>query len=500
MIVRGKIVLTAPGDSNAEILSNAAVRIQGERISEVAPWSDLHARYPREEVIGDGTQLLMPGFVDAHSHARGLSPLRAGLGYDYLELWLPQTAYLPNPGSYLNALYSGVRHIHSGFTAMHYLPIPRIPLEELKSDIDQGVSALKSTGIRVAFSVSIKDQNLISYDDDAFLSYLPCHLRNSVKKVSHDEQRAIRREFAELFSDFFAAYNTACSPVLLGPAGPQWCSDSLLETVARLAEEHDTRIHLHALQTVYQKAYAERVFRESLIEHLESLRLLSPRLTLGHAVWLDDVDIDRLAERKVSVTHHLGCNLNMRNGIAPVGAYLRRGVRVAMGLDDKPFSENEDAFQEMRLIALLHRGQSPAFTRESLHSWDVLSMATEQAAWVIGLEGCCGRLEPGYCADMILVDLERVAKPFYASEVDLRDLLLYSGLASDVDTVIVGGRVVMRERKVLTVDEQALEREFCAAITSQMRITKGDNFPTELVGYLRDFYQDWGLSEGRNSR
>ena len=383
---------------------------------------------------------------------------------------------------------------------MHYLPIPRIPLGELKNDIDQGVSALKSTGIRVAFSVSIKDQNLLSYDDDAFLSYLPCHLRNLVKKVSHDEQRAIRQEFAELFSDFFAAYNTACSPVLLGPAGPQWCSDSLLETVARLAEEHDTRIHLHALQTVYQKAYAERVFRESLIEHLESLSLLSPRLTLGHAVWLDDVDIDRLADRKVSVTHHLGCNLNMRNGIAPVGAYLRRGVRVAMGLDDKPFSENEDAFQEMRLIALLHRGQSPAFTRESLHSWDVLSMATEQAAWVIGLEGCCGRLEPGYCADMILVDLERVAKPFYASEVDLRDVLFYSGLASDVETVIVGGRVVMRERKVLTVDEQALEREFRAAITSQMRIAKGDNFPTELVGYLRDFYQDWGLSEGRNSR
>ena len=491
MIVRGGMAIVAPGEKDGLMRDDAAILVQEGKITEIGTWPEIRARHPQEEVIGNGEQLVMPGFIDAHSHGRGLSPLRGGLPYNHLESWLPRTGSIPNPGTYLNTMYSAVRHIRSGFTAMHYLPIPRLPVDLLEQDITEAMAAFEQVGIRAAISVSVKDQNLFSYDDNAFRQTLPPALRNEIKILHEEEKRNIRRDFVQLFTDLATRYHDQALPLLLAPAGPQWCSDDILRTIADLAEQYHTRVHLHALQTPLQKAYAQRKYKRGLIAHLHEIGLLGPRLTLGHAVWLTETEIDALARAGTSITHHAGCNLNMRNGIAPVDDYVHRGVRVALGLDDKPFSEDEDVFQEMRLINLLHRVNSKELGGDCLRPWDILGMATEHSAWVSGWGDRCGRLTPGACADLILIDTKRFADPWYPEDGDIRDLVIHQGLANDVNTVIVGGKVVMKDRKLLTIDEHALIEEFHARLGSALPPETKQAPRSPLITHLRAFYHGW---------
>jgi len=495
MIVRGKYVLSEPGVVSGGVLTDAAIRVQGDRIVEVASFKTLRKRYENEEVIGNGEQLLMPGLIDGHSHGRGLSPLRGGLGYDQLEPWLLQAPSLPNPGPYLNALYSAIKHLRSGFTGMHYIHIPRLPLMKMERDMEEALAGLNASGIRIAFSVPIKDQNFFTYDDKAFSQMLPTKLKKHLQELSPRKGEDLQHSFVQLFSDFHGRHNSDALKVLLAPAGPQWCSDELLLTVKDLALEHGTSIHLHTLQTIRQKVYGVRTYGKSIVEHLDDIGLLGPDLTLGHAVWLTASDIDLLAAAGTSVTHHAGCNLNMRNGIAPVDAYLRRGTRVALGLDDKSFSEDEDGFQEMRLIALLHRVNTHELGYKCLEPWDVLRMATDNAAQVTGFGGSCGRLVPGNFADVILIDLERITTPWLASDVDIREILVHCGLARDVNTVIVGGSIVMKERELLTVNEPEVLAEFRTILAAQEGESSSDSFWEDLKPYIHAFYRSWGLPE-----
>lgn len=495
MIVRGKYVLSEPGVVSGGFLTDAAIRVQGNRIVEVASFKSLRKRCPDEEVIGNGEQLLMPGLIDAHSHGRGLSPLRGGLGYNQLEPWLLQAPSLPNPGPYLNAQYSAIKHLRSGFTGMHYLHIPRLPLLDMERDMERALAGLEATGIRLAFSIPIKDQNFFTYDDETFFKMLPPVLRKHAQALLPPISKKLFHSFAQLFSDCYSKYNDSEHRVLLAPAGPQWCSDEVLQMVQDLALKYSTKIHLHTLQTVRQKAYGIRTYGKSLVEHLDDIGLVGPNLALGHAVWLTASDIDLLASAGTSVTHHAGCNLNMRNGIAPVDAYLRQGVRVALGLDDKPFSEDEDAFQEMRLIALLHRVNTHELGYKCLEPWDVLRMATDNAAQVTGFGGSCGRLVPGNFADVILIDLERITTPWLASDVDIREILIHSGLARDVNTVIVGGRIVMKERELLTVNEPEVLAEFRTILAAQEGESSSNSFWEDLKPYIHAFYRSWVLPQ-----
>jgi 5-methylthioadenosine/S-adenosylhomocysteine deaminase len=495
VLVRGEYVLTVPEELESSLHTDYAVHVGGDRITEIAPFFELREKYPDEEVVGNGKQLVMPGLIDAHSHGRGLSPLRSGLRYDHLEPWLMQTSSLPNPGFYLNALYSGIKHLRSGFTGMHYLHIPRLPLLDMEQDMERALAGLEATGIRFAFSVPIKDQNFFTYDDETFFKMLPLVLRKHVQELVPPIGKELFHSFTQLFSDFYSKYDDSRHRVLLAPAGPQWCSDEVLQIVKDLALKYSTKIHLHTLQTVRQKAYGIRTYGKSLIEHLDDIGLMGPNLTLGHAVWLTTADIDLLAAAGTSVTHHAGCNLNMRNGIAPVDAYLHQGIRVALGLDDKPFSEDEDAFQEMRLIALLHKINTHKLDSDYLRSCDVLRMATENAAEVIGLGASCGRLEPGYFADMILIDLERLSTPWLAPNHDIRDILVHCGLAQDVNTVIVGGKVVIQDGVLLTIDEAEVIADFREALNTHEGGIKGFSVWNEIGAYVYDFYQKWEVFE-----
>ena len=189
------------------------------------------------------------------------------------------------------------------------------------------------------------------------------------------------------------------------------------------------------------------------------------------------------------------CNLAVRNGISPVYYLHKAGVNVALGIDDKGINDDEDAIMELRMMYYLHRvsGFDLADT-PPLDAFDILKMETTNAARVCGFEGQIGALKPGYKADAILVDLEQIMNdPFVSPDLNMAEIFIHRAKGVHVNTVIVGGQVVMEDRKILTMDVEQLYREVCKqakkGISPQQR-QFAENLQ-KIKPYYHKWYQGW---------
>ncbi|KKM10108.1 hypothetical protein SY88_15840 [Clostridiales bacterium PH28_bin88] len=493
MLIRGKYVLCNPDIGGASILENAAVYIEGDKIGEVGEFTRLKEKYPQSEVLGNGEQLVMPGFIDGHSHGGGLTPLQSGTGYDFLEKWLLDLALNTNIDPYLNACYSAVKHIESGCTTMHHYHSTKDPAH-LEEEIEKVFRGYQDAGIRLAFSLGVKDQNRFTYDDDQFAAMLPPYLREKVDPVMRYDQKAVSEQYFSLFDHLYRKYNGEGRKIFFGPMAPQWCSDELLRSIQEKARNYNNaRVHLHVLQTVLQKAYGHRKYGKSLVKHLDEIGLMADNVTFGHAIWLTEEDLATMAATGTSVTHHASCNLNMRNGIQPVAALKKAGVLVAIGIDDKGLNDDEDYIQEMRLIHKLHRVAGFSFDTPTLSGEDVIKMGTVNAAFVTGFAGIIGTLEAGKKADLILVNLEKVMEPWMDPRVPLLEAFIHRTKGTDVDTVIIDGKVVMQERQIMTIDKDDLFAEIARSASKGLtpEQQRYASFLNELRPYYNEFYQGW---------
>jgi cytosine/adenosine deaminase-related metal-dependent hydrolase len=184
----------------------------------------------------------------------------------------------------------------------------------------------------------------------------------------------------------------------------------------------------------------------------------------------------------------------MRNGVAPVMWYLRAGVNVAMGMDDKTINDDEDAVMEVRMIHKIHRLSSFELAEAPMDAYTALQIATTNAARVCGFENELGTLKPGMKADAILVDLERIAEdPWLDPDLDIVEAFVQRGLGSDVASAVIAGKVVMEERKVVTMDVDALYREvrdFCSKGLSPEHKARADTM-LRIKPYMQAWYRDW---------
>ena len=255
-------------------------------------------------------------------------------------------------------------------------------------------------------------------------------------------------------------------------------------------------IQTHTLQTPAQKAYGLKKYGKSVLAHFADIALVDEILVLGHAVFVTESDIELLAARHASTTHHASCNLAIRNGIAPVYPMLKAGVNVALGIDDKAINDDEDAVMELRLIHRLHRvsGFDLAHT-PALNAFDVLAIGTTNAARVCGFGEEIGALKVGMKADAILVDLDEILEdPWASSNLNIAEMFIHRGRGSDVNTVIVGGKVVMEERRFLTIDVpqqyEEVRRQAAGSISPAQR-EFAENM-ARLRPYYHQYYRDLG--------
>jgi 5-methylthioadenosine/S-adenosylhomocysteine deaminase len=490
LILRGRFLLTDARKKRDGLIEDGALAIRDGRIAAVGRFPEIRTRFPEARVLGNGRQLLLPGLVDAHSHGRGLSPIQKGVPTDFLENALHDWAFMPVLPPELSSALCALRHIRSGCTTLHHNGFD----DEGPEGHDRAhrcVRTYLSTGIRLAYSPSIRPRNKLALDDRAFWATLPPDLQERTRPWVFVDAARMEEEYFELFQRLYEAYNSPATRILLSVAWVHGTTESYLrrcrETSGRLG---GVPIHMHTLQSPIQKAYGLRAFGQPTIRWLDERGCIDRQFVYSHAIHVTEADIAIMGARGASITHHPSCNLHMRNGVAPVTAYLRAGVTVAMGMDDKTINDDEDAVMEVRMVHKIHRLATFELTEPALDAYTALEIATVSGARVCGFAEYAGVLAPGAAGDAILVDLDHIADdPWLDPGLDVIEAFVQRGLGRDVATVVIGGQVVMEDRVVRSIDVEALYREVRAVCAQGL--TPAQRERAELLRLLKPHVQAW---------
>ena len=499
-LIRGKYLICQAGNDaeSSTVITDGAVFQRDGVIEQVGAYSDLKSSYDADEEIGGPNYIVFPGLVNAHHHGRGVSTFQMGTCDDSLERWILGSWGRRPYDQYLMTLYTAMQMIESGTTTVMYNH-SQSAMNGLEGELDQVLKAFADVGMRTAFSLSFRDRNRIVYSDDQeFMAGLPSDLAANLRDyfaaadMSADDYFAL---FDRLHKRFADDPNSIVS-VLLSPSNVQWVSDDFLQRTKEYATSHQAGVHIHLVESPYQKEFGIKTWGKTPVAHLQELGFLGPELSCAHAVWLTDGDIDLLAQSDTTVCHNPSSNLRLKNGVAPVNAMAARGINVAVGTDSTAINDDDDMIQEMRLVSKLHR--EPGIRAPAVNSHQVLRMATINAARPTFFHDRIGALEKGRRADMVLLDLSAIQAPYLEPDTDIVDALLYRGKADHVDTVLIDGRVVLRDGEFPGLSKDDVVSELRDRLGSPLEpgALKARNMVKQLMPYVERFYQSWSGEEG----
>lgn len=438
-----------------------------------------------------GNRLVLPALSNVHDHGRGLRTLAFGALDDALEIWLTRLGLEPVADPYLRAVVAFGRMAEGGIGIINHCHNTQ-NVAQLEAEAVAVKRAANAVGVRVAFAVPLFGANPVTYGDPAALyAGLPegdadALRRRAAAFPAFNEQLAVAESLFELADSLFT--------VQYGPVAPQWVDEATLRSVAERSAIHGRRIHMHLLETRLQREWADATYPRGLVQHLDEIGLLSPRLTVAHGTHLTSAECELLAERGVSISVNTSSNLRLRSGIAPVADFVASGVKFGLGLDGMAFDDDEDGLREMRLLWHLQRGFGIAdvMNRERLL----------QAVFFDGRDAILGPgsavpLGPGAPADLMIVNTARMNRDVIADRTGILDLLLTRATKADVDELWVDGRQIVRNGTLASLPLAALEDEF----TSRARhATRAVDWPAldRIAGAYRQYY-GCGCHAGRSA-
>jgi cytosine/adenosine deaminase-related metal-dependent hydrolase len=408
----------------------------------------------------------LPALVNAHDHGRPVRTSSFGASGKPLEAWLQYHALMPAVDPYLAAVVALSRSALGGVGAvMMHLTRPQ-GLTDLPSEAAAISRAGSDIGIRVGFAVSLRDRNPLVYGpSQPILAALPTAARHEVEKLILSKPLA-PQDMVALVDEVAAAAAGPMFDVQFGPNGVQWCSDALLAAIAEASQRSRRRVHMHLLETRYQRAWADMTYPGGVVKHLDAIGLLSPRLTLAHCVWARPDELELLAERGVTIAVNTSSNLHLRSGIAPLAAMVAAGCRLALGIDGSALDDDDDALRELRLAHLLHVGNGfdVAIGRQAM----LRAAFANGRLSVMNADGG-GTLSAGAPADILLLDWAAIDDDRLSVDLDPLVLLLTRATARHVRELIVGGRTVAKNGTVTGVDVEAARREVIDRMRHGMR-------------------------------
>lgn len=396
---------------------------------------------------------VIPAFVNAHDHARPTASSFGAVNMA-LESWIIRSTFGTPPAPYLAAASAMARSARAGCGSMmiHYTrPSGTMPLVEEAKEIAR---AADDVGIRIAFALAVRDQNPVVYgDSEPVLSSLTAEDRKTVEEMFVRPAMS-PRDYIKLTETIASEIAGPRIDVQFGPAGVQWCSRPLLEAIAESSGRTGRRIHMHLLETIYQRGWADAHFPDGIVRYLRDIGLLSKRLTLAHCIHARSDELDIIAESGARIVTNFSSNLHLHSGLAPIAAAHRCGCAIAVGVDGLALDEDDDVIREMRLVQLAHGGLG--FKR----TWtrpEFFGLAVRNGREATGAPGS-GALAPGSAADFAVIDLDRLDRD-RIMPVDPLELLFARGNASLVRDVVVDGRTIVREGNPTGVDLPAIEAE-----------------------------------------
>ena len=496
-IVRGRqVICRVTGKDSAEVIEDGAVVVQDGVIIEVGKFDELLERYQPDEIIGTSRHVVIPGLINAHHHV-GLTPFQLGSLDMPLETWIIARWALREVDPYLDTLWCAIQMIESGITTVqHNHMASRLPQNlDLFEASSQVLDAYKASGMRVAFSIFIRDQNNLVYENDQrFLSTLPSQLAARTRERLSARPVPLE-EYLSSTAELHARRSSPRTNIFVSPHNVHWCSDEMLVAMSDLARRLGTGLHIHLQETIYQRMYGTRHWNKTPLAHLAELGTLGPEVSCAHGVWLSESDLDILSETQTSVCTNPSSNLRLKSGIAPVNRLLERGVNVAIGIDEAGINDDNDILQEMRLAQKIHR--EPGVSSSHPTSHDILRLATENAARVTFFDDV-GIIEPGKRADLVLIDTDRIEEPYLNPDTDIVDALIYRGKGLDVDTVMVDGEVLLRDKKFLKADKSEVATRLRESLSRELtdREANGARLSEEILPYINGWFSEWELESG----
>jgi len=412
---------------------------------------------------GAGRTLVLPGLVNAHDHARPRASAFGAVEMP-LETWILRNAVCTPPDAYAQAGAAMARSARAGIAAMmiHYTkPSGRLGMVDEAREIAR---AAKDVGIRIAFAPAVRDVNPIVYGDAAPVLGAMTPPARAVVESLFLRQPPTPAGYVAMIEEIADAIAGPTVDVQFGPAGVQWCSPPMLEAIAEASARTGRRIHMHLLETLHQRVWADRVHPEGIVAFLDRIGLLSDRLTLAHCVHARPDELDLIAGRGVRIVTNFSSNLHLRSGIAPIQDAVQRGCRVGVGIDGLALDEDDDAVREYRLVRLAHGGLGFEATWTP-GSFLETTIAAGRAA--VGAPGP-GVLEPGAPADLTVLDLDRLDGNAYVP-VDPLAMLFARGNAGHVREVYVAGRRIVAGGMVTGIDTAALEARLAHGYRTSMQ-------------------------------
>lgn len=418
LILTGRYLLTM--DAEQTMIEEGGVVIGGDTILAVGKAADLLHRYPRAEVVAEPHGLIMPGLVNVHTHA-AMSLFR-GLADDLpLMQWLqeyifPVEATLTGELVYQGTLLSICEMIKSGTTSFC----------DMYLFADDVARAAAEAGLRAWIGEVLYDFPSPNYGE----------LENGFAYIRELLARWRNHPLVTITVDPHAIYT---------------CSPELLTRLGAMARDEGALYVIHLAENAEEVQTCRERYGCTPVEHLESLGLLGPNVVADHCVMLTEAEIALLAQRGVKVAHCPESNLKLASGIAPVPEMLAAGITVGIGTDGSASNNDVDMFGEMNTSAKIQkiRRMDPTVMAADL----TLRAATMGGATVLGAEAYIGSLEPGKKADCIVLDLDQ---PHLTPIYHPVSHLVYAARGSDVIHSVINGRVVMRNRQLLTLDETAI--------------------------------------------
>ena len=437
-----------------EIIADGAVLQEDGVIAAIGTFDDLQRRYPTVPVLGTGTDILIPAFVNGHHHV-GLTPLQLGSPDMPLELWFITRMVARSLNVYLDTLYSAFEMVGSGITTVQHIhgwvPGTQAEVEAKSNDV---IRAYQDIGMRVSYCYAVRDQNRLVYQDDAaFVASLPADLRGPTQAWFDRFQMSLDG-CMDLFGSLHGAHaGQERVKIQLAPANLHWCSDAALGRLADASARYEVPLHMHLVETAYQKSYAARRGGGTAVDYLDRFGLMNARMTLGHGVWLNERDIARVAETGTCICHNCSSNFRLRSGVAPLNRFAAAGVNVAIGLDEAGINDDRDMLQEMRMVLRAHR--TPGMEDDVPTAPQVFGMATQGGARTTAFGDRLGTLAVGTAADLVLLDWAQISYPYLDEAIPLLDAVVQRAKTGGVRAVMCAGVVIYQDGRFTQIDQAA---------------------------------------------
>jgi len=436
--------------------ARANILIENGDIVAVGPDARFEGEAPIEETIDATGLLAIPGLINAHFHSPANLMKGSLPGYP-LEVFMlyevPPLSDRPPPPELVRVrtLLGAIEMLKLGITAVQddafFTPYPDLP------SIDALMQAYDDCGIRA--SAALDQPNVIEHEKYPFLYDL----------LPEDERRRIEAapilpadELLALYDHLIDRWHGAAGGRLraaVSCSAPQRVTEGYFAALSDLSRSHDLPFFIHILETKLQRVLGDQKYGKSLVQHVRDLGFLDHHVNVIHGIWIDEDDMAAIAEADAVIAHNPVCNLRLGSGVMPFRRIRDHGITVCLGTDEALADDSINLWSAVKMAGLIHN-----IGHVDYQAWpsarEILSCVFRGGARAMGLEQRIGCLAPGFAADIALLDLDSLA---FTPLNDLERQLVYCEHGGSVRLAMVDGVVVMRDGRILSVDEAAIKSE-----------------------------------------